>query len=867
MALRVLRGLVDRQPGGALALALTFFAGNAFAEFQSIIHAHSTAVGINDVIFWNDVIVNAAPPAIEPKPWVELLDSLTTEVICAATYQQWWTTCQGEQTIGHLRTALDKAPQNETTAVFRKVVIPRIATNFTDAVREATNASAIAIWANILAQVAPPEREPGLWLDFLYTLTERKPALYICASYSWELRSRLLRLWGSRTIEELIAADKSTIRQLRRWLTVYWSEFEQLLSFELPDSWFRLTMIEMLNTIPDTSSLQEATNQTVMANPEAGQQTGSRVSHHPAYNVPPQEIVRIVARHSDRFVDMLEDLICRSDESERSTAIRFFALLAEHGYEQKLPLLSRMLIKLPGEKDAIAARLLLAAASLDKQEKARLLESYFTPQLSRTTLPASYVELLKLYLPEFAVNDLKRLDTRRMLQLLQRQIIGKYLLLPEEQNAQVQLWCKIGEFLDNPVISQSWLRDLRYTIRDRLSPTPTVRTELTSLLLDKLVLFADSEAKLTRVIDNLGLVLMGSDDARYSPELRLLERMAEKAGVLFGGARPSRALMPYITLFLQEADSLDARERETFIMHCLFDCLKLDRSAIQVIQSYSDSWPEQVQEAWKKYTGKKPTRATSKPSAQSGPGANAHFASESKPITFAKPAQIGDTESAYSSGSGLLDKVTNSLSKVIQHFNREGQDEQQETGIASPANGGQSGVVAVVHGQPVTRQQYDHLNKVRGAYLQYRLDFLQKELRKSSYEKDLKEAELVILRQQLASSQEQQDYSALTELVDDLLIQREFADVLGQPNPPGDLDKKHMQEELKNIRGGLKKFYGDQYMFLHNRWKLSGEELEEILYIYVRRNLFTLYLDKYWSRSLNEWLREQRQRYANDIKY
>ena len=101
VALRVLRGLVDRQPGGALALALTFFAGNAFAEFQSIIHAHSTAVGINDVIFWNDVIVNAAPPAIEPKPWVELLDSLTTEVICAATYQQWWTTCQGEQTIGH----------------------------------------------------------------------------------------------------------------------------------------------------------------------------------------------------------------------------------------------------------------------------------------------------------------------------------------------------------------------------------------------------------------------------------------------------------------------------------------------------------------------------------------------------------------------------------------------------------------------------------------------------------------------------------------------------------------------------------------------------------------------------------------------
>ncbi len=325
--------------------------------------------------------------------------------------------------------------------------------------------------------------------------------------------------------------------------------------------------------------------------------------------------------------------------------------------------------------------------------------------------------------------------------------------------------------------------------------TPDTQMKLTAILVPRLVELVSTEADLCRVLDKLGQALIGQGIGAVGPGLLLLEQMAGVAGRVYGRERPPVRLIPYIKIAFGETHFVPSPEKEECIHRCLPGLLAyIDAETLMIIDANAPLWPLEIQVEWRAYLA---TRQ----------GLSTH-------ITVA--------------GGTAPINLTSSLAE---------DDNQQQ-----PA--------ATVNEQHISFEQFRKMYFVKSLYLQYD-SHVQKRI--AAYNRvpvEIKEPQAPVENKQFRQA-------ALNDLVNDVLIQEEIAELIKQ-NSSLSLNFD-TGRQLSPIFQDFKVYCGASYAAWFSSNQLNDGDVLAVLRIFIRQGLFDLYLQTH-GKSLHSWLKECRKR-------
>lgn len=374
-------------------------------------------------------------------------------------------------------------------------------------------------------------------------------------TYSWELRSALLRVWG-----RVSSLQDSPL--IHSWLDVRWSELGRLFSLEMPQQWYKLAFTLLLTTPLD---------------------------------IPPEHLVSIVSYYSQRFEALLRHLMQAS--RTQKMVISFFTMLAEHNYPRTVQLLDMLLNEATASQELMDA--LLTSAHLDRRSIENLLENHCQVLLTQHALSPAFLNLIRHYFINFDVGNLNTEHTTALLQRLLQRNTRSALRLPADLRPYVEGWYAISELVAQPAKAKQWLRKRGWSVHMMPQLTPDSQIKLTARLVPLLVEFVTSEADICLVTHNLGHVLIGASIGPLGPELILLEQLTTRASVTYRRERPPTRILPYLKAVFEEAHFLPSPEKENFIQRCLADSFYVfDASVLSMIESNAHLWPQQSQSEW-----------------------------------------------------------------------------------------------------------------------------------------------------------------------------------------------------------------------------------------------------------------------------
>jgi hypothetical protein len=878
-----LRSLATQLPESQLATlveAFSAFAKRVATELsQALIRDDGPASG-----FWTEMLATAAPPEDEPEAWLLLLHGLAQrQARYALAYQQWWEE-QGKAATPVLRRQAESAPQSEIAtylASFARSIANELLTQITDErLRPGSNEQRadIAFLLELLI-TATPATELSPWTFLLERLSQ---TAYLsgrnCDIYSWELRALLLPAWAS------VAGLRNNEIILRSWLDIRWSELAGFLSLRLPEEWYKVALIKLLSTLPDIRQ--------------------------------PQDVVIVVIHYGPLFEDVLLQLI--REPSTQRMAIDFFALLAQYHYPLRIQLLDGMMIASQYQLD-IAEVLLAALQPVTRREVDELLKLRCQELIASYPLPPTLVGFLRTYLVHFDVDYLQEGPTRDLLQRLQQRQARPELRLSDELQAYVEFWSAMAAFIGRPTVGIHWLRSLSQTIHSsRVLLAPETKEKLAGVLVPPLVDCVSDERELTRVMDNLGEVLLGAGQEAIEPGLLLLEQMASKAGERYGRERPPIRLVAYIKVVLGEARSLSAPEKEAFIDRCFHVLLQGFDTKIrnQLFKDNPAFWPEEIFAEWKEYLRRNGTMAVegaltrfkealgykemfaivatydpiideritkdehmmlglarkfveaykSNDDAAIVTAYHAIHGSQYRPILGYTPDQLERIKLAQShqparrqpSASPFIGNMpAPSRAPALSHA-----ESPSVAATDAPV------FVASVQGEGITLEWFEKVYSLKEPYIAYRISTLKGKLQQLEQQKPRqrererwRKREIDIL-EKLQSEPERLRQAALDDLVDDVLIRE----------PMEEEAKKQLNTHLFDTEGSLPAILQDfkthhtiRYEVLLRDHKLTEEQVKEVLRIFRRRELFATYLDRQGQTILPKWLKKQKQSKSTSI--
>jgi hypothetical protein len=407
-----------------------------------------------------------------------------------------------------------------------------------------------AIGLHIGQASAPPDSNPILWLRLLHGLST-SIAEHIFRPLNMKDRTihlLLLRNWAQ--IEQRIDD-----RLILPWLQVPWSEIGSLLAQRLPSRWYVLAIKELIN--------------------------------HPSVAVP-NAAVELATRYVNAFAGALAQLMDKPQT--QPTALDFFTKLINYGYSAKLRMLS-LLIDADLQVDNVDS--LLAVARLSKQEKLDVFEKHAQRLLAVDKLSPQIIDLITTYVSNFNVGNLSKAEERHLLEQLALRASELAPACVQSIN-DLRLAAEGIEWEEVPrrlKIDPQYLQTVGQAI-SRLQAGNNIQYVSGALL------FANKSVQNKEELDCVVVYLAS---AFNSLQHNVLFHLAKAQGDRLVSDTSYRAYLPYITLALEYARSLDlsTKEKERFLKH-LFPALlrgaskhtydEIDRVAKRWIAVDRDEW-------------------------------------------------------------------------------------------------------------------------------------------------------------------------------------------------------------------------------------------------------------------------------------
>lgn len=788
-AARTLRILVDTavrlgQPD--LDLDLSLPASEAAKQLIGIIQDSTTPQTRvleheKDVLpFWQEVLITIAPwpdnlstqPVGDgvPKIWMDLITNLWSHIYTPA-FSLWWQQ-QGQKTTGRLREFVDSFPRSDIAQPLENFVYNGLLREINATIDKIVNTvepmttyiARCSILLDILVTSTPKVMLNAVWANPQKNLLQRLSSTISPENFSWELRQTLLRTWAS--LPDLVNHE-----YIAPWLAIEWDDIAKFKSLRLPPAWYTTAFTRLLSKTDE---------------------------------LPPSQLSSLISADSPFFEGILQQCMAKPETAAR--AVDCFAIIAKQSYTHKVPLLGTLLLAgrhLP----ELVIQTLLTKAILSPEESAELLEVHCQQILAEHKLPLALQGFVTDYLRSFDIERLGQSSTTTFLNSLQKRVTSKKpdLSLPDELIAYIRGWSTLNQLIAQPALRGKWLQKVSYQVRTMSKLQPGTRAALSHKLVPIFIEQISGEADLVRVLDNLGAILTGDD---LDPGLALLRSMAPSIREKYGREHPPVRLVPYIHIFLEQANTLDDAKKVEFIDPFLDSLLMYaEEAALARISLHTELWPQDIATAWQEYL-----------------------------------------ERYY---TALMNK---------EREEREKSEHNTQTALVTTSSPSTTEKpVATVNGIPITPELLDMVQILKHPYIEYRIDYLHKDIQAYPEHQWFRNPEIQTL-EKIKRQPSKLPLFALDDLINDILIQEQI-DVLiheGQAKEQDFTLAMPTLEGFKNQYGRAR--YEEDLLQKHH---LTEQDVIEVLQIFRRSELFALHLShtEEWKGidlPLQAWLKKRR---------